>query len=137
MPDLPPDLVDRREVARRRKRLVKIVEALPEARVEGGGTNGQHLSLFVRKTRFGYYLDDHHGDGRIALNCKAAPGVNQALADAEPDRFHIPAYVGPKGWLGLWLDLPAIDWDEVTELITDAYCLAAPEKLAAQVAGDG
>jgi hypothetical protein len=125
-------LVDRRTIARRRKRLVGMVEELPEAEVTGD----QHLSLFVKKKRFGYYLDDHHGDGRIALTCKAAPGVNQALAHADPERFHIPAYVGAKGWLGLWLDLPDVDWDEVEELVVDAYCLTAPKKLAAQVAAD-
>lgn len=85
------------------------------------------------QARFGYYLDDHHGDGRVALNCKAAPGINRELAESNPDRFHIPAYLGPKGWLGLWLDLPDIDWDQIEALITDAYCLAAPRKLAALV----
>jgi hypothetical protein len=124
-----PRLVGRGTIDRRRKRLVALVEALPEATVTGD----RHLGLFVRKARFGYYLDDHHGDGRVALNCKAAPGVNRELAESYPDRFHVPAYVGPKGWLGLWLDLPAIDWDEIEALITEAYRLAAPRKLVAQV----
>jgi hypothetical protein len=125
-------LVSRAQIAKRRARLVKLVESLPEGSVSGD----QHLSLFVKGKRYGYYLDDHHGDGRVALTCKAEPGVNRELADAEPDRFHIPAYVGPKGWLGLWLDLAEIDWVEIEELILDAYCLTAPKKLVAQVRGE-
>jgi hypothetical protein len=134
MRDTPamPKLVGRGVIAKRRARLVQLVESLPE----GSVTGDQHLSLFVKGKRYGYYLDDHHGDGRVALACKAEPGVNRALANAEPDRFHIPAYVGPRGWLGLWLDLPEIDWDEIEELILDAYCLTVPKKLAAEVRGD-
>jgi hypothetical protein len=126
-------LANRATIAKRRARLVRLVESLPEGSVSGD----QHLSLFVKGKRYGYYLDDHHGDGRIALNCKAESGVNQELAASEPDRFHIPAYVGPKGWLGLWLDLPEIDWDEIEELILDAYCMTAPKKLAAQIRDQG
>jgi hypothetical protein len=119
----------RATVAKRRARLVKLVTALPEA----AATGDQHLSLEVRGKRFGYYLDDHHGDGRVALNCKAEPGVNHALAERDPVRFHIPAYVGPKGWLGLWLDLADIDWDEVDELLRDAYRLTAPKRLLSEL----
>jgi phosphoribosylglycinamide formyltransferase-1 len=128
-----PRLVNRSTIAKRRARLVRLVESLPEGSISGD----QHLSLFVRGKRYGYYLDDHHGDGRVALACKAEPGVNRARTEAEPERFHIPAYVGPKGWLGLWLDLPDIDWDEVEEVVLDAYCLTAPKKLVAEVRADG
>jgi hypothetical protein len=113
---------------RRRRHVVSLVESLPEASAIPGGD--RHLSLEVRGRRFGYFLDDHHGDGRMALNCKTAPGVNQTLADAASDRFFIPKYVGHRGWLGLWLDLPKIDWDEVEGVITEAYRLVAPRTLA-------
>jgi len=91
------------------------------------------LSLEVRGRRFGYFLDNHHGDGRVALNCKTAPGVNQTLADAASERFYIPKYVGHRGWLGLWLALPRIDWDEVEGVITEAYRLVAPSRLVAKL----
>ena len=117
-----PKVVDRRTIARRRARLTEIVLALPGATVEGQ----QHLSLAYKGKKFGYYLDDHHGDGIVGLSCKAEPGVNRALVDAEPDRFFIPSYVGPKGWLGLRLDLADIDWDEVEAFVQDAYRLCAP-----------
>jgi hypothetical protein len=118
-------------VARRRLRIVALVESLPEAAATACGN--QHLSFEVRGKRFGYYLDDHHGDGRAALNCKAEPGANQTLADFAPDRFHIPAYVGPRGWVGLWIDLPSINWDEVESILFDAYRLTAPKRLVAQL----
>ena len=74
-------------------------------------------------------LDDHHGDGRVALNCKSADGANETLARVAPDRFFIPKYVGARGWLGLWLDLPKTDWEQVEDVITEAYCLVAPRSL--------
>lgn len=84
-------------VARQRSRIVALVESLPEAAATACGNH--HLSLEVRGKRFGYYLDDHHGDGRVALNCTAEPGANQTLADFAPERFHIPAYSDPEaGW---------------------------------------
>ena len=112
-------------VVQRREHLVKICSALPEVSVAGQ----QHLAFSVRKKKFAYYLDDHHGDGRIALNCKAPPGVNDELVEFDPERFYMPPYVGPKGWVGLYIDLVEVDWDEVTELVGDAYRLAAPKTL--------
>jgi hypothetical protein len=123
--------VNRSVIARRRARIVALVESLPEAAVTA--TGDQHLSLEVRGKRFGYYLDDHHGDGRVALNCKAEPGANQSLADFAPERFHVPAYLGPRGWIGLWIDLPKISWEEVKCIIVDAYRLTAPKRLVGQL----
>jgi phosphoribosylglycinamide formyltransferase-1 len=117
-------VVDRRTIARRRARLTKIVLALPGATVEGQ----QHLSLAYKGKKFGYYLDDHHGDGIVGLSCKAEPGVNRALVEVEPDRFFIPSYTGPKGWVGLRLDLADIDWGEVEAFVHDAYRLTAPAR---------
>ena len=52
---------------------------------------------------------------------------------AEGGRFYVPPYVGSKGWLGVRLDDPATDWEEVAELVATSYCLTAPKRLAAQV----
>ena len=115
----------------RRKKVLSFVNALPEASATLAG--GRHYSFKVRKKTFGYFLDDHHGDGRVALNCKTASGVNDTLARVASERFFIPKYVGARGWLGLWLDLPKIDWTQVEDVITEAYCLVAPRTLADQV----
>jgi hypothetical protein len=111
----------------RRKRLIALVESLPEARAIPAGD--RHLSLEVRGKRLGWFLQDHHGDGRLALNLKAARGANQALTAMAPEHFHIPKYIGHHGWVGVWLDSPAPDWREIKKLIEDAYHLTAPKRL--------
>jgi predicted DNA-binding protein (MmcQ/YjbR family) len=120
----------RKEAAedRRLVRLTRICLALPEA---SRRLMGQHAAFLVRKKTFAYYLDNHHGDGIVALNCKVAAGENADLAAFDPRRFYIPAYVGPKGWVGLRLDVGEIDWNEVTDLVADSYRLIAPKRLAA------
>ena len=120
----------REEIARRRARILEIVRGLPGAEIEGD----RHLGFTVRGKRFAWYLDDHHGDARVALHCKAGPGDGAALVEVHPERYHVPAYLGSKGWLGLWLDLAAIDWDEVAGILRDAYCLVAPKGLSRSLA---
>jgi predicted DNA-binding protein (MmcQ/YjbR family) len=68
-------------------------------------------------------------EGRARINVKGAPGAQQALVASAPDRFFVPPYSGPKGWIGIWLD-GDVDWDEVAELVEDSYRLVAPKTLA-------
>lgn len=60
--------------ASRLKRLEHLCESLPDAVSSPLGRRGEHRSFLVRKKIFGYYLFDHHGDGRVALWCKAGRG---------------------------------------------------------------
>jgi hypothetical protein len=115
---------------RRLTRFTKICLALPEATRR---MMGRHAGFEVRKKIFAYFLDDHHGDGIVGITCKVLPGDNTALIAADPKRFYMPAYVGPRGWVGLRLDVGEIDWDEVTELVKHSYRLLAPKRLAALV----
>jgi hypothetical protein len=110
------------------QRLVEICADLPEVEVAGD----QHHAFSVRKKKFAYHLVDHHGDGRVALECKAPPGENAALVASDPARFFMPKYMAHHGWVGLYLDLLEIDWGEVRELLTDAYLLTAPKRLRTQ-----
>jgi hypothetical protein len=109
-------------------RLTKISLALPEAARQ---RCGRHAAFLVRKRTFAYFLDDHHGDGIVAVTCKVLPGDNTALAAAQPDRFYMPAYIGPRGWVSLRLDVGRVDWGEVAELVLGSYRLIAPKRLAA------
>jgi hypothetical protein len=109
-------------------RLSKICLALPEAARE---IHGQHATFLVKKKVFAYFLNDHHGDGIVAVSCKVLPGDNTALVAAQPARFYLPSYVGPRGWVALRLDVGKIDWDEVAELVTGSYRLTAPQRLTA------
>ena len=86
---------------------------------------------FVRgKKTFVMYLDDHHGDGRLALWCAAPPEVQPARVREEPGRFFVPPYVGGRGWVGVRLDVD-VDWNEVAGIVEDAYRTVAPKRLVA------
>jgi predicted DNA-binding protein (MmcQ/YjbR family) len=120
-----PSAEDRRLV-----RLTKICLALPETSRQ---IHGQHAGFQVRKKTFCYFLNDHHGDGIVAITGKVIRGDNTALAAANPARFYLPAYIASKGWVALRLDVGAIDWEEVAELAVGSYRLVAPRGLAALV----
>lgn len=107
--------------------LTRICLKLPEATRE---RTGEHASFLVRKKTFAWFLSNHHGDGMVSVCCKMALGENEELVKMDPERFYLPAYVGPRGWIGLRLDLGKVDWDEVAELVTGSYALVAPKKLA-------
>ena len=118
-----PSKVERKAVLRR---LRGICLGLPETseRPSHGAP-----SFFVREKKcFLMLLDDHHGDGRLALWCAAPPGTQTELVAAEPDRFFRPPYVGHRGWLGVRLDR-APDWNEIAEIVQDAYRQIAPKSL--------
>jgi hypothetical protein len=118
------------DVARRRERLIALCQGLPEATAERAGL--QHLAFKVGKKTFAYYAYDHHGDGRIALLCKASPGEQGQLVAEDPERYFVPPYVGPKGWVGLRVDSARIDWTAVKNLLSVAYVLTAPDRLRRQ-----
>ncbi len=86
---------------------------------------------FVRKS-FVMFADHHHDD-RLAFWCAAPPGAQEELVASDPQRFFRPPYVGGRGWLGVYLDVPDVDWAEIEEIVTDAYRRAAPKRLVAQL----
>jgi hypothetical protein len=112
-------------------RLTKICLALPEAVRE---VSGRHAGFTVRKKVFTYFLDDHHGDGIVAVSSKVLAGDNTALVAAQPSRFYLPAYIASRGWVALRLDTGKIDWSEVRELVTVSYRLIAPKTLTRKLA---
>jgi predicted DNA-binding protein (MmcQ/YjbR family) len=111
-------------------RLTEIALRLPETTRK---IYGSHAQFQVRKKTFAYFLDNHHGDGIVSITGKVLPGDNKALAEAQPKRFYLPAYIGSKGWVALRLDVGKVDWSEVEELLSGSYVLVAPRKLAEQV----
>jgi hypothetical protein len=121
------------DVFGRREHLVAVCQALPEAEAVRAGV--QHLAFKVRKKIFAYYVYDHHRDGRIALLCKAPPGEQSRLVRQDPSRYFVPPYVGPKGWVGLRLDSPRVNWGTVKSLVLGAYFLTAPDELRKELGG--
>ena len=69
----------------------------------------------------------------LALWCKVPQGAREIIIDAEPARFFIPPYFGPKGWIGVGLD-EAADWREVEAFVHRSYRLVAPKRPARLVA---
>jgi hypothetical protein len=84
----------------------------------------------VKNKMFAMYAHagNHHGADREAVWCKAAPDNQALMVRARPDRYFVPPYVGPTGWVGVWLDRrPA--WQELGEILADGYRLVAPKRL--------
>jgi predicted DNA-binding protein (MmcQ/YjbR family) len=110
-------------------RLTEICLTLPWAERE---VMGAHASFKVKKKVFAYFVNDHHGDGIVGIWCKVLPGENAALIAANSKRFYMPAYVGPRGWVGLRLDVGRVAWGEVKELVGMSYSLVAGKKKRAK-----
>ncbi|HZD51298.1 MAG TPA: MmcQ/YjbR family DNA-binding protein [Silvibacterium sp.] len=108
-------------------RISEIALTLPEATRQ---IYGSHAQFLVRKKTFAYFLDNHHGDGIVAVTCKVMPGENEALVKAQPRRFYLPAYLASRGWVALRLDVGKVDWGEVRDLLLSSYVLIAPKRLA-------
>jgi len=90
-------------------------------------------TFFVReKTSFVMFMDDHHGDGRLAIWCAAPAGHAAQLVEEEAGRFFVPPYVGHRGWVGVRLEVEP-DWEEVDAIVRAAYRHVAPRRLAALV----
>jgi hypothetical protein len=86
-------------------------------------------TFFVRgKRAFVMVLNNHHGDGRFAIWCAAPEGMQKMLAEADPERFFVPPYVGHRGWLGVRLDR-GVHWEELAGIVEDAYAELAPRQL--------
>ena len=114
----------------RLRRFTTICLEFPEAKCE---ICGSQASFTVKKKTFAYFLNDHHGDGIIGVWCKVLPGDNTSLIRGDPQRFYMPAYVAPRGWVGLRLDVGRVNWNEVRELAKGSYQLVSGKALAAPV----
>lgn len=88
---------------------------------------------FVRDRKsFVMFSTNHHG-GPLGFWCAAPFGAQDALLGSNPEQYFRPPYVGHRGWIGVRLDSPGVDWTEVTQVVREAYRVVAPAKLAALV----
>lgn len=111
------------------ERLRRLCLALPETteRLSHGSP-----TWFVRdKKTFVSYVGRHHG-ARLSFWCAAPDGAQEMLVALDPERFFVPPYVGHRGWLGVRLDVP-LDWDQIADLVVDAYRAVAPRRLVEQL----
>jgi hypothetical protein len=114
------------------ERLRAICLALPETteRLSHG-----EPTFFVRGKKVFVTYADHHHDDRLSFWCHAPAGAQQALVESDPQRFFAPPYVGGRGWIGVYLDVERDDafWEEIAELVQDAYRMVAPRALIARL----
>ncbi|HEX6575795.1 MAG TPA: MmcQ/YjbR family DNA-binding protein [Gemmatimonadaceae bacterium] len=114
-------------------RVRKICLALPEAHeVEAWGAP----TFRVKNKLFAMYAEDgnNHG-GRVALWIKSTHVNQDLLIQTDRERFFAPPYVGPSGWVGMYLDKRP-DWEILASIVKDAYLLTAPKRLGARISGD-
>jgi hypothetical protein len=84
----------------------------------------------VRDRIFAMQKGNYDG-GRPSVWMKAEGGVQQELVESDPARYFVPPYVGPKGWVGVWVDTGRIPWGALRALIEESYRLVAPKRLVA------
>ncbi|HXP77367.1 MAG TPA: MmcQ/YjbR family DNA-binding protein [Stellaceae bacterium] len=104
-------------------RLREICLALPEAEER---ETWECPTFRVRDKIYAMYVEDE--DDRPGIWCKAPPGNQTHLVEADPERFFVPPYVGHKGWIGMHLDR-RVTWREVAVVVERSYRLTAPTKL--------
>lgn len=87
--------------------------------------------FFIEKGRtFAWFMHDHHGSGITAVAVRTSGADEQAmLVEADPALFYRPPYLAPSGWIGLRLDRPATDWDQVAARIATSWDHAATPRL--------
>jgi hypothetical protein len=111
------------------ERLRRIVFAFPETseRLSHGAP-----TFWGGKKTFASFHVNHHGDGRVAVWCKAPPGVQEALVEKDPVVFFVPPYTGPSGWVGIRLDRK-VDLGAVAALLEQGYRMVAPPRAVAEL----
>ena len=108
------------------ERVRKICMKLPEAneRISHG-----EPTWFAGKGKVFAMIDGHHHDSpHLSVWLPQPFGAQEALIDADPERFFRPPYVGVSGWVGVVLDTKP-DWGVVTGLIRESYLHVATAKL--------
>lgn len=108
--------------------------ALPEAHEKkawGAPTFRVRDKLFAMYAAAG----NHHGAGRPAVWINASKADQELMIRMKPERFFVPPYVGPNGWVGVWLD-KRVSWKEVQGILEDGYRRTAPKRLLALLGAD-
>jgi hypothetical protein len=125
----PPRSVTRPEVLKKVRELCLSFPETSEKEAWGGPTFRVKGKMFVM------YMDNHHGDDRVALWCNTDADERDALVSGDPNRFFVPPYMGPRGWLGLRLD-KRLGWNRIGVLVEESWRRTAPPKVRALFDGD-
>ena len=109
-------------------RLRQLCLALPEAAEKDA--HG-HPSFYTKKVFaiFGGVVKGDHYSDRWAQSVLVLPDLLTREAALSDERFFVPAYYGPYGWIGLDFRAAEVDWDEVGDLVEQSYRNTAPARL--------
>ena len=105
--------------------------ALPETwEQDSFGSAGFRVGTGKSGKYFAYFSDRPHGHEQIALLVKTS-GMDElhALVEDQPDTYFKPAFYGASGWVGLVLDRPDLDWDDVDAWLQRSWRSVAPKRL--------
>ncbi len=105
-------------------KLREIVRAWPET--DERISHGAPTFWGGRKT-FASFQNNLHGDGRIAIWCKATFDSQAILTESDPRIYFVPPYAGPSGWIGIRVD-GDVDWNQVRALLEEGYRMVAPKR---------
>lgn len=113
-------------------RLRKTALAFPEAQEK---LSHGHPCFYTKKVFavFGGVVKGDHHDDRYAQSVLFLPDQHEREALLTEERFFVPAYYGPSGWLGLNFRIGDPDWDEVGELVDMSYRNTAIKRLVRQL----
>lgn len=85
---------------------------------------------FIQDRKSFVTMDSYHHGAEHYSCWVAAPMVAQELlVGSKPEVYFRPPYVGHRGWVGVRLDVPELDWDDVEMIVKDAYRMVAPASL--------
>ncbi|MBO1754972.1 MmcQ/YjbR family DNA-binding protein [Allobranchiibius sp. CTAmp26] len=115
-------------------RLRELALAFPEAQEKVA--HGRP-TFFTTKV-FAYYggsIKGDHGSDLLGRALLFLPEDDERAALLGDERVHVPAYLGPSGWLALDLTAREPDWDEVRELLDASYRRTAPRSLVTRLDG--
>lgn len=104
------------------ERVKKICAKLPQVEVVIDGFG--HTTFKVSKKSFVLVGGGHDSNGSMSI--KADPDTQRVLVKRGP--YVRTPYIGQHGWVTIFGDA-RIDWNEIAELVTDAFNLAAPKRL--------
>lgn len=128
-------------------RVREIAMALPGAqeKVSHGCPNWFTTKVFAS---WRAHVKGDHSSNRLNRALCFLPDEDEREALLQDERFHVPAYIGHRGWLALDLahhlgergrtelaatDVDGVDWGEVAELVESSYRNTAGKRLVAQL----
>jgi len=104
--------------------------ALPEAQEQA--SHGSPAFKIAGKSGkfFAHFADRHHGAEQIAVLAKTSGQDELAdLVERDPQVFFRPAYYHASGWVGITLNSPTCDWDQVQHWLERSWRSVAPKRL--------